>query len=249
MRTPAAYRPAEMFVEAVAGRVWRADVPVRLPVREAEIVVFLAAQQSPVDPATLSRLLYLDRDPDKAKNMVKVTVSRIRSRLGREFIVFRDRGYRLGAGVTVDLDECRAVLLRVQRSGAHAGAEERRRWIRLARGLRQPAPAAFLEAPWFEPVERSARRIGRDIPIALARLALERDDPREALAIAAEIADEDPCDEEATELVIRAELRLGRYLTALRAFRTHETLVRDELDAVPSPFLAQLLAGRDAVAI
>jgi DNA-binding SARP family transcriptional activator len=240
----------EMLVEVVAGGLRCGDVRIPLRPREAEIIVLLALQPSPSDTATLTTLLYPDRDTGDAKNMLKVSICRIRGRLGRDFIVFRDGGYRLREDVRVDLDECRAAALAVSRRHASPSPEERKRLLQLARGLRGTPPAVLMCAQWYERFERAARRAGRDLPITLARVLLDENALDEVLAIAAEIADEDACDEEAWELVIRAELLLGRRGTALRSFRTYEAVVSKELGVIPSSFLVRLVSERhDAAAV
>ena len=97
------------------------------------------------------------------------------------------------------------------------------------------------DCAWYEPAEQLARRLGRDIPMLLARHALANDDLHEATCIARELTYDDACDEEAWELLIAAQVRLGRRGAARQAFRFYETALARELGARPSASVRRLL--------
>ena len=64
--------------------------------------------------------------------------------------------------------------------------------------------------------------------------ALERGDPELALSYAQDIIAQDPCDEPARELAIRAHLAIGDRAAALRQYRQYRDVLKTEFDAEPS---------------
>ena len=239
-----------IVVEVVAARVRRADETVLLRCRETEIAIALAVQPQAVSAEFLTTLLYPERDGADAHNMLHVNLYRLRRRLTPGFVVYAERGFRLGAGVAVDVAQGRAAVERLSREDQPIEPAAHESLLRLARGLRAPASAMLLNCAWFDPVERLARRLGRDIAMLLARRALERDELHDAIRIAQEMTYEDACDEEAWEALIGAQLRLGRRSAALQGFRFYEAALDRELAARPSECIRQLVEEqRDAVAM
>ncbi|MEA2689798.1 MAG: hypothetical protein QOJ39_2374 [Candidatus Eremiobacteraeota bacterium] len=242
--------PHGILVQVAAARVRLADETVPLRCREIEIAVALAVQTHPVSAEFLTALLYPERDAADANNMLHVNLYRLRKRLVPGFAIYAERGFRLGAGVAVDVVQGRAAVERLSRTDRPLEPAECEAMLRLARGLRAEAPAMLLGCAWFDPVERLARRLGRDLTMLLARHTLQHDNLHEAMRIANELTYEDVCDEEAWELLIGAQLRLGRRAAALQGFRFYEAALARELSAQPSRSLRQLVEEqRDAVAI
>jgi SARP family transcriptional regulator, regulator of embCAB operon len=77
----------------------------------------------------------------------------------------------------------------------------------------------------------------------LADDALVGGDPDAALAYAVDVIANDPCDEPAREIAIRAHLANGDRAEALRNYRQYRDVLRIELQVEPSAGLAALLAG------
>jgi DNA-binding SARP family transcriptional activator len=89
------------------------------------------------------------------------------------------------------------------------------------------------------------RKIGElryAVGVRLARDLLRSGLAREALEVARELIDEDPYDEPARDISIRAHLALGEGAAALREYRHYRDLIRAELHAEPSPTIARLFA-------
>lgn len=229
-----------IVVEVAAGRVRRDGAVVPLQCREAELAVALALQERAVPAAFLSELLFPDRDPG-GTNIVKVYVYRLRQRVGPGFVLYADGGYRLSDDVAVDVVQGRAAVARLTRSDGPLDACERDRLLRLARRLRADAPTPLLQCSWYEAVERVARRLGRNLALLIARNAVEHGQPRDALLIAEELTYADACDEEAWELLIRAQLLLERRAGALQSFRFYEAALAKELAVRPSPDIRRLV--------
>jgi DNA-binding SARP family transcriptional activator len=229
-----------VVVEVAAGRVKRDGAIVPLQRREAELAVALAIQPRATSCAFLTDLLFPDRDCGDT-NVLKVYVYRLRRRIAPGFVQYADGGYRLGDGVAVDVAQARAAVEHVTRSDRALERTERERMLRLARDLRAAAPAVLLKCGWYDSVDRLVRRLGRNLALLIARNALEHGKLREALLVAEEITYADACDEEAWELLIRAQLLLQRRGAALQSFRYYETALAEELAARPSPDLRRLV--------
>jgi DNA-binding SARP family transcriptional activator len=229
-----------VVVEVAAGKVRRDGAIVPLQFREAALAVALAVQAHPVAAAFLTDLLYPDRNPGDA-NILKVYVYRLRRRIALGFVVYADGGYRLGEDVAVDIAQGRAAVERLTRSERPLERTERERMLRLARELRAETPAALLACTWYDSVDRLARRLGRNLALLVARNALDHGELREGMLVAEELTYADACDEEAWELLIRAQLQLRRRTGARQSFRLYEAALAKELAALPSPDIRRLV--------
>jgi DNA-binding SARP family transcriptional activator len=229
-----------VVVEVAGGTVKRDGVVVPLQFRVAELAVALAVQPHAVSPAFLMNLLFPERGPGGA-NVLNVYIYRLRHAIEPSFVRYERGGYRLGDGVAVDVAQARAAVERLTRSERPPAAPERERMLRLARGLRAEAPAALLARSWYDPLDRLARRLGRNLALLIARNALEHGEVREAMLVAEELTYGDACDEEAWEVLIRAQLLLQRRAAAVQSFRFYETALAHELAARPSPGIRRLV--------
>ena len=238
-----------IVVEATTGTVRRDGVPLRLSGRERECAVAVAVQSRPVCPKDLAALLYPDRDAYAAARAVKVYVHRLRRRVGCAFIDFGAGGYTLALGVEVDVKRADGALAAAARGVPLEGAE-RDELLRIARRLRADPPASFSDGQWYESLVAQGRRLGHDLAIALARAMAECGDVHEAICIAKELTYEEPCDEEAWELLIRAYVRTGERGAALSGLRYYEAVLAKELDASPPRYMWELIeASRHAAAV
>jgi DNA-binding SARP family transcriptional activator len=242
--------PLELTVHVATAQVRQRGAVVPLRHREREIAVAIAVQGRPVSLESVCELLYPERDSADARNMVKVNVYRLRRRLGPSCVVHRDGGYVLGAGAVVDIAQARSFIRGYSARPGWIDPDERDRMLALARGLRQEPPAAMLASAWHEAVALRARRVGHDAAMLIARAALERGELRTAASIARELTYEDSCDEEAWDLLIRAQLRSGEAAAARQGFRFLATALAKELDVMPSPSIRRLIeAEPSAIAI
>jgi DNA-binding SARP family transcriptional activator len=233
--------PTDIAVCTATGEVRRNGEPVPLRDREREIVVAIAVQPDPISVERLGELLFPDRDPANSANTVKVTVCRLRRRLGDDVIVHRQRGYALGPRATSDLAQARTFLLRHAAHGAGVSPRERERILVLARNLRREPLPGLSRCAWHEAVARFAQRAGRDIAMLLARRAIDSRELQAAVGIARELTYEDACDEEAWELLIRAQLELGERVAARHGFRILATALAKDLELLPSPSIRRLV--------
>lgn len=232
-----------IFVQTAVANVVRGATPVPIRGREREIVVALAVQPRPIASDALGQLLNPEWDEHDASNNVKVQVYRLRKRVAPDFIAWHDGGYVFGPSVRVDAADARRAHERLSRSGGTVAPDEREPTLALAQSLRADPPSALLSLEWYAPVARSLRRLGREIALLIGRNDLERGGHDAALGIARELTYEDPCDEEAWELLIRAHLSRGEQPAAVQGLRLYETALAAELQTSPSPYLHQLVGN------
>jgi DNA-binding SARP family transcriptional activator len=233
--------PCPIVVEAASGTVLCDGLPVRLSPREREHAIAIAIQPRPAPLEALAELIYPDRDAGEAANAIKVYVYRLRRRVHPAFIAYRDGGYVLGPGVGVDVKLAHDALATITRDGWPPEGAERNELFRLARLLRVDRPVFFPEGTWYDGVALLVRRLGHDLTMLLARSAAEQGNLHEAIQVAREMTYEDICDEEAWELLIRTQLRAGEPGAARAGFRHYQAALAQELDALPSPHIRELL--------
>jgi len=234
---------APVAIELLAGRVRVDGALVRISGRELELLAALAQRREATTRARLAAMLWPDLDEFASRNAVSVCLHRLRSHLERDDLIERDAdGYRLHADAFVDVWEIEraAIVLRSHdrlREGDRAAL--RRAWDR----LRADRSAALERWEWLEPAIRRLDELRTSIAHRLAADALECGDPDAALTFVDDVIEQDPCDELAREVAIRAHLAAGDRAAALRNYRQYRDALRNELQVEPSASLAALLGG------
>jgi DNA-binding SARP family transcriptional activator len=152
----------------------------------------------------------------------------------------REGGYRLHEHVRVDVREIEQWV----------GSLSERRTLRdherevvktLYRRLRDVTLPESESWEWLAPLILRASDMCRTVAERLASSALSAGRFDEALAFARELIEDDPCDETARGIAMRAHLGLGNRSAALREYRNYRDVLRRELDAEPSAEIARLL--------
>ena len=232
--------PREIGIELVTGRVVRGSVPLALADRELALLVAIAVRREALSREALTALLWPELDGGAARNAFHVCLHRLKSRLGDEDAIVRSgAGYRLGAGVRVDLPEIerRSAALRAEAAAGLDGDAAAALYER----LRAARPPKFGEWEWFEPTERRLCELRATLAQTLAARALAAGRWDDALALCDEMIAYDSCDEPARELAIRAYLGAGDRAAALRHFRQYRATLMRELGCEPSRALFDLL--------
>jgi DNA-binding SARP family transcriptional activator len=237
---PASCRAATYTVDVLTGAVRRNAVALPLTDRQREIAVAIAVQPRAIPTGALGELLHPDRDAGKARKMVHVYVNRLRRSAGATFIVTQGGCYSLGPHVRVEPHRPEA-LSRSLGSASSLSAREAGSLRTVAAALRSQAPVTLRRFDWYRDMMLRMQLLGRGLAIALARKALAAGRAREAIDVARELTYEDPCDEEAWELVIRAELVLGERSAAVQGFRLYAAALARDLQTCPSPAISGLL--------
>jgi DNA-binding SARP family transcriptional activator len=227
-------------VELLGGRVTRDGEPLRLSDKEFELLALLASSHAPVTRDRIGEALWNHLDPEEWPNNVKVTLSRIRTKLGvRDCVTLVDGRYRLAPSIDVDIRRAESVL-RARPSDELLPEETVRALSRTLSAFSTGAVNRFDRYTWAQGVVARLNDIACSAGIRLARDALARGAYAEALAHGRAVAEIDPFNEDACEVVLRALIGSEQVDAARREFRRYATALWRELGAEPSPRLAEL---------
>ena len=230
-------------VELLLGRVIRDGVALRLTEKEFELLAFLASMPGLVSRDRIGEALWDHLDPQEWPNNLKVTLSRVRSKLGlRDAVLATANGYRLSPLVEVDVRRVEAVL-RERRSRP---LDDAAREVLGAAVLAQRSNAAgrYERFAWAHPLSARIGDVLCEAGIALATDALVRLRYDDALAYARGVSAADPFSEAACSAAIQALLGRGDGDAARREFARYAAALADELGARPSANLARLAGER-----
>ena len=210
--------------------------PQALGSRKARLALHLLAlaDGQAVPPDVLIDALWGGEPPARPEGQLAVLLSRLRSVLGRDRIVLRDRGYLLRCDW---LDAAELALLtgevEARQAAGHVmgAAAAARVALSLIRGEGpQPLPGEWAQLRHAE----LDRLIGRARLVAATAL-LEAGDWMAAAEAAAAAADADPYDEAALRVLLRAYVMGGRAAEALARYARARERLADELGTDPSP--------------
>jgi DNA-binding SARP family transcriptional activator len=245
---PAAQRQARpaagesMLVEILTRSVRRGAATIELREREQMLLVALARRRRASSRAELVGLLWPDLDETSARDALNTCLYRLRQRLGEDAVVWsREDGYRLHHRVRVDLQEIEEGLASIR--GRRILQRQERTMLRALHDRLREARIEAGELEWLEPIVARIREMRHFSAERLAREALLHGENAEALRLARELLDDDPCDETACELAIRAHLAAGDRAAAARQYRNLRDVLRRLIDVEPSRELAQLAFG------
>ncbi|TFV81251.1 hypothetical protein E4P38_22580 [Blastococcus sp. CT_GayMR16] len=241
-------RPAEGHHGPVSGAPWvlvHLAGPLRVdrggtPLAGAELgsrkgrtlLRLLAARRGDVLPgAEIAAVLWPRESPSDPDAVVASLVSRLRRVLGPNAVVGGREGYRLGA-VEVDVDRARQLLADAERAApapAGVGAGAALELLGAAEGSPEP------DDEWMAPVRSEVTVLRRRAHHLLARTALETGEPAGAEDAAGRALADDPLDEEAVRLLMRALLARDLPAEALRTYERLRRALADELGTDPAP--------------
>lgn len=205
----------------MSGAVIRGESSVTLSKTESALFTYLALHARPVSRARICDALWPDSDFEPAANSLKVTVYRLRKKLGDAAIASSPVGYCLGAAVYVDLEDAE----RDVRSAASAAAlseAQRARLREVAASLRARSGDHLTRFEWYVGTEHRLHELAREVCLILSRDAIRRDDYDAALELVRPLFADDPCDESACELALEAYVALGDGAAARAELRRFE---------------------------
>jgi DNA-binding SARP family transcriptional activator len=233
--------PSAAAVHVFTGRVAVDGRDVRLAGKELELLLYLALgrARSSSARAQITEAIWPDiDDEDDAANNLRVTLSRLRRKLGDDALIVRDEGgYRLSPSVAVDVREVETLLHAAAAEKTLSG-ERRAALERVFADVGHGLPARFERFAWFAPHRLRLRELALAAGRLLAADALARGIAEDAMRCARTLVELDPLDEEARRLVLNAYAALGEWSAARRELEAYAGLLREELDAEPSPDLA-----------
>jgi DNA-binding SARP family transcriptional activator/tetratricopeptide (TPR) repeat protein len=212
--------------------------------RKARLALHLLALADghPVHGDVLADALWADSPPASPEDQLAVLMSRLRSVLGRDRIERRSGGYVLHADWQDDteLGQLLAEMDRRRQAGNVVGAAAA---ARVAISLLRGGTPAQLPGEWAQ-LRRAAldRLIGRT-RLAAAAALLAAGDWMAAADTAGGTLEQDPYDEAALRILMRAYVAGGQAATALAAFAGTRERLAEDLGTDPSPATAQLHAA------
>lgn len=231
--------PPRTVVELLAGRVTRGAEPIRLSDKEFELLALLASSHGALSRDRIGEALWDHLDPEEWPNNLKVTTSRIRTKLAmRDGIVVADGRYRLTPMIDVDLRSAE----RVVRESESGGLDERKRdeLRAILAAYRSGAVGRYDRFAWVQPLLARIGDLLCTAGTALAGDAFAGGRFDEALEHASAIAAIDPFNETVCEVTMRVLAARGDLDGARRELRRYATSLADELAAVPSARLTAL---------
>ncbi len=229
-------------LKLLAGKVSTEVGTIMLRPREHELLFVLSAQRRPVSIGELTARLWPEEDEERARNAFYVLLHRLRKRFGdSELIVHGPEGYTINPRIAVDTweaeDACRGA------QGDRILDDSSRR--RLKTTLEQLQGRSVGQArgrDWYGEFERRASGLIRNVALLLARDALQRGAPADAIAAAEVAIADDPVDEDSREILIRAHLQSGSAAAARREYLSYQELLLRDLGARPSKALQELVS-------
>ena len=235
----------ELRIEVLTRKIFFGDEPLDIGERGVALLLALARELRAYPRAALLEDLWPALSEARAREALNSCVYRIRSRLGQHVIVFEREAYRLGEGVRVDLRDLeRSVAVAARRTVISAKEREMLASVVARWGVTTPELTEAHE--FLSPVLVRAGQMVQTIAERLADDALQSGAPDDALVIARELIANDPCDEQARHIAIRAMLVKGERSKALLELRDYQKVLWNELEVRPSAALTALLSERDA---
>jgi DNA-binding SARP family transcriptional activator len=227
-----------LTIELVMGRVVRDGVPVQLSDKEFELLALLGFSRTPLTRDRIGEALWDHLDPEEWPNNLKVTLSRLRAKLGvRDAVVLGGGEYRLSRSIEVDLPRAES-LVRQSSSGELDDAKrgELQRILAALAGV----PGRYERFAWAHALTARLTDLVVTAGAVLAADAFARKEYDDALGYAAEIRQVDPFSEIACEMTIRTLLAQGDLDAARRELRRYTAVLANELGMPPSKRLLDL---------
>jgi DNA-binding SARP family transcriptional activator len=197
------------------------------------LAALAAARGGAISAGALAELLWGDDQPARPLDQVGVLVSRLRGSLGADRIHRSDAGYAL----SVDWLDVAELEVRADAAGASlrgGDALSARLAATMALDLVRGDLLPEEEGSWVAGPRATAQRVIADLRLIAAEAALLGGDPVGAAAAAAAGIDQDPYDEAALRMLMRAHVALGRPASALAAYAAARHRLTEDLGVDPS---------------
>ena len=219
--------------------------PAELGSKKARLALHLLAlaQGRPVPSGVLAESLWGDSQPARPDDQLAVLMSRLRSVLGRERIEHRDGGYLLHYD-WLDATELAHLLAEIDRRGAAGNvigaAAAARIALSLLRGSGSGSGTAPPPGAWAELRQAEIDRLSARARLIAATSLLAAGDWMAACDAAAVALEQDPYEEAALRVLLRAYVLGGQTAAALAAYAGTRARLADDLGTDPSPETAAL---------
>lgn len=231
----------KLVAQFLCGRVLRDGREVRLSDKEFELLSLLGSARAPMTRHRIGELLWDHLDPEEWSNNLKVTLSRLRGKLGtRDAIVLVDGRYRLSPAIEVDLKHAESVV-REPSGGKQLSTTRRAVLTAIVSSFESAPPQRYDRPSWAESLKARVEDVACRAGLLLAEDALARGEVEDAQRFASGVGAVDPLNEAACEITVRALLAGGELDAARREVRRYSTALADELGAAPSAELVELV--------
>jgi DNA-binding SARP family transcriptional activator len=213
-----------------------------------ELFYLLEAHRQGLSAEAIVNRLWPEAAPGSGQAQLWTTVHRLRSALAesdRELgkrLVMSERGiYRLNPdlGIATDIAAFEAATQRAL--ALPSDAPEALEALQAADVSYRGEYLAGVDALWTVPRRLDLQRLHAAVLRRLVELTLARGRPAEAAAVAERLVKEEPFNERACELLIRAYLATGERERARSAYRRFARRLERHLDATPPVTLGQLV--------
>ncbi len=234
-------------VRFLTAQVLRSGVPVKLRESERALVFALGHRSAPTPAVALADALWPELDGDAAAAAFRVCLHRLRRGLADPRCVVRiDRAYRLQPGTVADLWRI-VETVDAARSAQTLARSEQVALLDVYARLQASRVTWSSQPAWFTPYAAELAELTRDAAGLLAQNALRRADAAKALELARAMLEDDPLDDAARTIAVRAHLVANDRPSAMREYRRYAELLATERISRPLPALETLL-GTDSAA-
>ncbi|HEY0615837.1 MAG TPA: winged helix-turn-helix domain-containing protein [Candidatus Elarobacter sp.] len=234
--TVAKPEPARAILfDVLSGKVTSNGEALRLPRRELELFANLAIKARHVSYDVLLEEVWGDGGDDHAK--LKVTVGRLRKRLGFDSIKSLDAGYAIGENVTCTLAELEELAAAAEPYGAQTIA--RLEAIRARHRLGMSGIAR--NWPWYTAWSAKIDAFVEHVDVALARHALAQRRHGAALDCARDAIALNPLSQDAHEVALRALVAQGSTVAARQTLASYAAALHETLAIDPPERLSRIV--------
>lgn len=232
--------PPKVAVELFAARVSHGAKQRRISGKELELLALLATSYGPISRDRIGEALWDYLDPEEWPNNLKVTLFRLRAKLGdRNAIEVTDGNYRLSREVDVDVRRYESA---VRESQGTVLDERRRAALReIMDAYASGATGAYERLAGMQGTLTRINDVVCAAGLALSANALAALRYDEALDFAHAVTAVDPLNEAACEMVMKIDVARGDTDAARRELRRYATVLAAELGGTPSPHLAEIV--------
>ena len=226
----------EHWIEIASARIVTDETAIFVQRRPLEVALALAACGGTLSGECLADMLYPDVEGAAAADRLRVNAHRLRAQIPGLLATTRG-AYALAHACNIDLVEIEALLKESERSCP----EKLHRLLRHMAALCSPhARAVANNWHWFASVEARIGALRSDVAFHCSAHITTADLAAHGLAVARTSLYEDPCDEGACALAVRALHVLGRSNEAQTVFNQYKNALHAEYHAEPSHQLRQL---------
>jgi len=231
--------PRRAAVELLGGRIFGDGRLRRVSGKELELVALLASSYGPVSRDRIGEVLWEHLDPEEWPNNLKVTVHRLRDKLGdRDAIEIVDGQYRISQGVDVDLRRYEAAVREIP--APPLDAKRRDGLTAIVDAYRTGATGSYERLAGMQTALARIHDVVCAAASALAADALDGKRYDAALEFAHTVNAVDPLSEAGCELVMKVNGARGDADAARREFRRYASELKSALEAEPSARLVEL---------